>query len=68
MERTLKRRPSLSAQDSRPLWLKLYATLCGWQRNRHTRRHLAHLDSRQLADAGISEAQRQVELEKPFWR
>jgi len=26
------------------------------------------LDSRLLADAGISEAQRELELNKPFWR
>jgi uncharacterized protein YjiS (DUF1127 family) len=68
MEHTLKRSPPQSVQTARPLWLKLYAALCGWQRNRHTRGHLARLDSRQLADAGISEAQRQIELEKPFWR
>jgi uncharacterized protein YjiS (DUF1127 family) len=43
-------------------------TLCGWRRNVHTRRQLARLDSRQLADAGITEAQRQGELDKPFWR
>jgi uncharacterized protein YjiS (DUF1127 family) len=29
---------------------------------------LARLDSRLLADAGISEAQRYEELSKPFWR
>ena len=33
-----------------------------------SRRQLARLDSRLLADAGISEAQRYAELNKPFWR
>jgi uncharacterized protein YjiS (DUF1127 family) len=68
MERTLKHQPSQNNQVDHPLWLRAYAALCGWQRNRRTRRQLARLDSRQLADAGITEAQRQAELAKPFWR
>jgi uncharacterized protein YjiS (DUF1127 family) len=68
MERTLKHRPPQNTQAGPPLWLRAYAVLCSWQRNWHTRRQLARLDSRQLADAGITEAQRQAELEKPFWR
>jgi uncharacterized protein YjiS (DUF1127 family) len=68
MERTLNRDNSPSTLPSRPYWLSLYARLRQWQRNSRTRRQLARLDSRQLADAGISEAQRQLELDKPFWR
>ncbi|MFI8380940.1 DUF1127 domain-containing protein [Pseudomonas sp. NPDC079086] len=68
MERTLKQLPPQDTQTSTPLWLRAYAAFCGWQRNRQTRRQLARLDSRQLADAGITEAQRQAELAKPFWR
>ncbi|MCZ4323644.1 DUF1127 domain-containing protein [Pseudomonas anguilliseptica] len=68
MERTLKHQPSQNTQVDHPLWLRAYAALCSWQRNLHTRRQLARLDSRQLADAGITEAQRQAELAKPFWR
>lgn len=63
MERTLKQLPPQDTQVDHPLWLRAYAALCGWQRNRCTRRH-----SRQLADAGITEAQRQAEVAKPFWR
>jgi uncharacterized protein YjiS (DUF1127 family) len=40
--------------------------LC-WQ-NRRTRWQLAQLDARQLADAGITHAERDAELDKPFWR
>lgn len=40
--------------------------LC-WQ-NARTRRQLAQLDARQLADAGITQAERDSELDKPFWR
>lgn len=68
MERTLKPSPPQSGRVPRPLWLKLYATLCFWQHNLRTRRQLARLDSHQLEDAGITHAQRQTELEKPFWR
>ena len=68
MERTLKQLPPQDTQTSTPLWLRAYGAFCGWQRNRQTRRQLARLDSRQLADAGITEAQRQAELAKPFWR
>ena len=49
-------------------WLSLYSTLRHWQRNRRTRRQLALLNEQQLADAGISTAERERELAKPFWR
>lgn len=68
MERTLKQQPSPAARVDQSFWLRAYAALCRWQRNLHTRSQLARLNSRQLADAGITEAQRQAELEKPFWR
>ncbi len=48
--------------------LRLLANLSLWQRRRRSRRQLARLDARLLADAGISEAQRRAELRKPFWR
>lgn len=32
-----------------------------------SRRHLARLTDYQLADIGLSEAQRQAEVRKPFW-
>lgn len=47
---------------------RILSSLAHWQRRAVSRRQLALLDSRLLADAGISEAQRQVELSKPFWR
>jgi uncharacterized protein YjiS (DUF1127 family) len=68
MEHLLKREPATQARPAHSFWLKLYSTLLYWQRNLRTRRQLARLDARQLADAGISEAQRQAELATPFWR
>ena len=48
--------------------LRMFSTLMLWQRRIISRSQLARLDARLLADAGISEAQRQNELSKPFWR
>lgn len=48
--------------------LRLLAAMLQWQRRIVSRRQLARLDARLLADAGISEAQRHAELSKPFWR
>jgi len=47
---------------------QLLALLHIWQQRSRSRRQLAQLDSRLLADTGISAAERQVELSKPFWR
>lgn len=48
--------------------LRVLSTLVLWQRRMASRRQLARLDARLLADAGISESQRYEELSKPFWR
>ncbi|MES2819172.1 MAG: DUF1127 domain-containing protein [Pseudomonadota bacterium] len=48
--------------------LRVIANLMVWQRRIASRHQLARLDTRLLADAGISEAQRYAELSKPFWR
>jgi len=58
-----------NAQDSKAsLPLRVLSNLLLWQRRVSSRRQLARLDGRLLADAGISEAQRYEELSKPFWR
>lgn len=71
MERTLSsdlvfENNAQQSQGSLPL--RLLANLMLWQRRIASRHQLARLDSRLLADAGISEAQRYEELSKPFWR
>lgn len=71
MERTLSSELYLESNVSNSgvaLPLRMAATLLQWQRRLISRRQLARLDARLLADAGISEAQRQAELNKPFWR
>ncbi|MFQ6576267.1 DUF1127 domain-containing protein [Pseudomonas sp. UM16] len=71
MERTLSSDlvfESSNQQSKAALPLRLLANLMLWQRRIASRHQLARLDSRLLADAGISEAQRYEELSKPFWR
>lgn len=69
MERRLHARPApLPPAPRAPLLLRLYARLAEWQRNARTRSHLAQLNAQQLADIGLSESDRRVELDKPFWR
>jgi uncharacterized protein YjiS (DUF1127 family) len=57
-----------SSNAASGLPLRMVAALFTWQRRIVSRRQLARLDARLLADAGISEAQRHAELSKPFWR
>ena len=71
MERTLSSDmvfESNAQQTHASLPLRALSNLLLWQRRLSSRRQLARLDARLLADAGISEAQRYEELSKPFWR
>ncbi|BCD85487.1 hypothetical protein PSm6_18940 [Pseudomonas solani] len=70
MERTLSSDLIFNTESTvKAAWpLRVISTLLMWQRRISSRHQLAMLDSRLLADAGISEAQRELELNKPFWR
>jgi uncharacterized protein YjiS (DUF1127 family) len=71
MERTLSSAllKTHSVASDKSAWpLRVLATLAMWRRRIVSRRQLARLDARLLADAGITENQRYVELRKPFWR
>ncbi|MFA7891337.1 DUF1127 domain-containing protein [Pseudomonas putida] len=71
MERTLSSGlvfESSAKQPNASFPLRVASTLLLWQRRMASRRQLARLDARLLADAGISESQRYEELSKPFWR
>lgn len=57
-----------TSHSAAPWYLRLAATLGQWRRNARTRRQLAQLDARALADVGISPSERYQELERPFWR
>ena len=60
----------LAAQpDSTQTWARRgLAIVKRWHQYARTRRQLALLDERQLADIGISPADQAAELDKPFWR
>jgi uncharacterized protein YjiS (DUF1127 family) len=49
-------------------WLALSSTLALWRERRRSRRQLADLDSRALADIGVSHAEQWAECCKPFWK
>ncbi|BAN45842.1 DUF1127 domain-containing protein [Metapseudomonas resinovorans] len=71
MERTLSSDLIFERAEQFPKasWpLRVVSTLLLWQRRVASRHQLAMLDHRLLADAGISEVQREAELSKPFWR
>jgi uncharacterized protein YjiS (DUF1127 family) len=46
-------------------FLKLMAT---WRYRRHARADLGRLDDRMLADIGLTRAEADIEIAKPFWR
>lgn len=64
MERTLP--ASTAPRPAAPIGA--WRLLGQWLHNARTRRQLAELDSRQLADIGISPSERVDEISKPFWR
>ena len=53
---------------SRDLRHSLLLTLALWHHRHRSRRQLATLDDRELADIGLTRAQRWVECDKPFWQ
>lgn len=59
---------SVSVKEQGTPRFSFMATLDRWRSNVHSRRTLARLDQRLLRDCGITEAERQAELAKPFWR
>jgi uncharacterized protein YjiS (DUF1127 family) len=46
----------------------ILGTLKLWRARSRSRRHLARLDDRDLADIGITHAEQLLECNKPFWR
>ncbi len=50
------------------LGARVLRTLRTWHQRRSDRAHLAELDARLLADAGLTPRQAAIESGKPFWR
>ena len=53
---------------ARPRRSRLGPTLALRSARRQTRRQLATLDDRELADVGLSRTQQRIECAKPFWQ
>jgi len=49
-------------------WPVVLAALALWHHRARSRRHLAALDGRELADIGVSRAERRAECDKRFWQ
>lgn len=58
---------STAPQSSHPL-RRVFRNICQALERARTRRLLAQLEGRDLADLGLSHADRLNEMEKPFWR
>jgi uncharacterized protein YjiS (DUF1127 family) len=61
-----RHRDAVDALSDATAWLR--ATLRTWHRRARERDQLARLDGRMLKDIGVSEADRFVLVNKPFWR
>jgi uncharacterized protein YjiS (DUF1127 family) len=48
--------------------LVVFQALFIWQQRAHDRHQLATLDDRMMADMGLSRADIDCEMRKPFWR
>ena len=46
---------------------RLVDTVDTWKRRHRERQQFANVDARVLQDCGISESQRFIEVNKPFW-
>jgi len=55
------------APRSERWWPGIVATLAQWRHRSRSRRQLAALDDRELADIGRSRAERWVDCQKRFW-
>jgi uncharacterized protein YjiS (DUF1127 family) len=61
-----RRHAALDALSDAGHWT--LATLREWFRRSRERHQLAQLDSRMLADIGLTQADREMLVNKPFWR
>jgi len=54
--------------DGQRFGRRILITLALWHHRSRSRRHLATLDDRELADIGITRSERWVECNKRFWQ
>ena len=58
---------SLASSGLRDRWIRFSETIDTWNRRHRTRQQFAKVESRVLRDIGVSEADRFIEVNKPFW-
>ena len=51
-----------------PLSFRVVDLMLSWVERARQRRHLAELDDRLLRDIGVSRAEVEAEISRPFWR
>jgi uncharacterized protein YjiS (DUF1127 family) len=68
MHRILRISAFAGAPPRRLRWHRLLITLALWHHRHRSRRHLAALDDRELADVGLTRDQRHEECAKRFWQ
>ncbi|HKV17264.1 MAG TPA: DUF1127 domain-containing protein [Reyranella sp.] len=68
MHNTLRFHVPAIESNARHLWPPLIARLALWRERSRSRRHLALLDDRALADIGLSRAEQWQESRKRFWQ
>ena len=59
--------PAIARRQRPSVATRALTRVFGWMERAHSRRQLAELDDRMLADIGIDRATAQVEAERPFW-
>jgi len=66
----LPRHAALDAlsEAARCFFARLRAVVASWRRRARARAELAALDERTLADIGLSRAEAEFLINKPFWR
>lgn len=62
------RRPPPTSEALHAWWRKAPGTMRLWCRRARTRRQLAELDDRILADVGLDWVEARREAAKPFWQ
>ena len=58
---------NLDKFGSKGWWSRMLETVNTWNRRHKTRRQLARVEYHVLRDVGISQADRFIEINKPFW-
>jgi len=65
---TLAGRARIDRQAGRALWTEIAEVVLTWLERARQRRHLGQFSDHMLKDIGLSRAEVEIEVSKPFWR